>query len=122
MGQDLREISLEAVQLGKAVERVDEELRRIAADVVSRPRVTDARTVTLKISIKPEQDPESGINIPHVDWSVGFSMPGHKGMTTRAFVDDDGRVKVNMNDPVGQQPQMPNLFDVQDVSSVQMAR
>jgi|GEM_PF-2261214 len=116
MAQELVEISMDA--LFKARERLDAELLRIAQDVIDRPRVTDGRTVTLKISIKPEVDPDSGFNVPYIDWAVSWSVPGHKGATTRAFVDPEDRVmRMNLHDMAGGQPQQPTLFDVQDVSA-----
>lgn len=103
-------IELNNIQLGAAVEKANEALARIARDVTERGRVEKARNVTLTISIKPNVDPESGMNVPEIDWSVKWAVPGHKGMTTRAFV-EDGELKVNLNDPIGKDPSQPTLFD-----------
>jgi hypothetical protein len=113
------EVCLEALSAGRALETLNEYLRKIARDVMERSRIEDKRRVTLEISITPQVDEATGINIPEINYKISSSIPGAKGMITRAFI-EDGMMKVNTHDPMGADPRQPTLFDetdnVQDIA------
>ena len=111
---ELVEIQLGAIQMGQAQAKVDEALKRIAEDVVARPSLKKPRTVSLLISITPDQDSEGKTNLPNIDWSVSWRVPGSRGLVTRGYV-EDGKLKVNKNDPNAAQR---TIFDDEEPGKV----
>lgn len=102
-------LSLSSIQIGALEERANEYLDKIAQDVIERPHDTRKRSLTIKVEISPEWDAESRVNIPNIDWKIDWSVPGAKGMTTRAFVEDD-EIRINQTDPIGRRPDQPSLL------------
>jgi hypothetical protein len=49
--------------------------------------------------------------VPEIDWQVGHSIPGAKGMTTRAFV-KDGALMLNLDAPTEGNPNQTNIFEM----------
>lgn len=76
--QKLREVSicLEGIDEGRAIELVNERLTAIAEDCAARPNVVGWREVTVKIKIKPVQDPQyPEINTPEIQVSTAAKFP-----------------------------------------------
>ncbi len=85
---NLVELELGTIQQGDALTAVNALLFKAARDVLARPGLKDPRTVTLKVSIAPDFDAETKKNYPNISWDVKQSIPGKKGLTTKAVVDD----------------------------------
>lgn len=92
MNGELERLKVENVGMGRAIEMANEYLVKICKDVIDRDSIGKPREVVLKIMVTPEK--ESGENLPEVDWKVSFSVPGAKGITTRAYI-ENGLVKVS---------------------------
>jgi len=107
----LTEVKLDQIDLGSLLERADQELQKICEDVARRPTLDKARSVTIEVRITPRYDAQTRKNFPDIDWSVKHAMPGHKGMTTKAFVSAENRVLMSTNDPLGELPGQNNLLD-----------
>jgi hypothetical protein len=93
---ELQPLSLLNIQGGELVEEANRVLETVDQDVMARSLVNDARTILIKIKIAPCVDPQSGLNQPLVDWSVSHTIPGRKGMQTRAIVHKN-QIKVNVD-------------------------
>lgn len=107
-------LTLENVELGALIDTANGALAEICADVIDRHYKTDARELTIKVQIKPEVvdvAPGRRLNRPSIDWQVSTKLPGHKGMTTRAFVEGD-KMLINTGDPLGQDnPDQMTIYD-----------
>lgn len=90
----IRDLTIETISNGKALEIVNEELAKVAKDIITRPGLNEKRTVTLTIELKPDMPQDNGEIYPSVDWSVKSSVPGKKGITARAFI-EEGKLKLN---------------------------
>jgi hypothetical protein len=89
-------LRLELIGFGQCLEKANEALEIVCADVVGRKLLREGREVTVKISICPDASEDGRVNNPTVDWSVRWSIPGAKGLQTRAFV-EGGEVKLDVN-------------------------
>lgn len=110
-----QQLCLDNIELGALVSAANDALADIGQDAIDRPYNMDSRTVTIKITIKPEiqtYDTQQ-VNMPAIDWSVGKTMPGRKGMTTRAYA-ENGRLVVNPGSPMGGHPNQQTLFEGKD--------
>jgi hypothetical protein len=106
-------LQLENIELGGMMQAANEALGEICQDIIHRPHKSAAREVTIKIKVKPEirEMGDRSINQPNIDWSVETKMPGHQGMTTRAYVEGD-KVLINTGDPLGNgHPDQTTIFD-----------
>jgi hypothetical protein len=109
-------IILEAIEHGEVLTEVNKELELISADVANRPYCDAARTVTLKITLKPGK-PQGNVKsgqvlfLPELSWSVGKTSPGAKGAVTRGIV-KDGQVLISPNASPDDAPGQLNIFDV----------
>ena len=110
----LTEVKLGSIDCGGLLERADAELARICEDVAKRPTLKKARVVTLQVEITPDFDVEKQRNFPRIDWKVKHQVPGHSGMTTKAFVDSENRVMMSTNDPFQEMPGQQNLLDAME--------
>lgn len=90
----LEEISLANVGMGGAEEKFNEALARVAKDVIARSAIAGSRKVTLTVELAPDVQEEG--NFPDVNWKVSWSVPGSKGMATKAYVEGD-KLLVNPN-------------------------
>lgn len=70
------EIGVDTIAQGRVMRQVNEAIDEVLRDAVRRPNVTGARTVTLKIQVKPELDKESGVNQPALQADVTTKVPG----------------------------------------------
>lgn len=113
----LERLQISNIELGTLIEEVNKNLDIIAGDIISRPDLEGARKVTVEISIKPNQQSamHGTINVPEIDWSVKYTVPGHKGMTTRAFV-ENGQLIINTGAPTESNPDQATIFDVPAVN------
>jgi hypothetical protein len=106
-------LQLENVELGGLMSAANDALAEVCKDVVNRPHNAKARTLTIKIAIKPEVTdlPDRRVNQPSIDWAVERAMPGFKGMTTRAFVEGD-KVIIDTGNPLGiGDPRQTTIYD-----------
>lgn len=106
MSDNLVELEVGTIQGGAAVNAVNELIAKVAKDVLARPNVVEARTVTLKIKIAPELDGESGKNYPSITWDAKDTVPGKKGLTTKAIV-EDGALRVSTVENNARQGTLP---------------
>lgn len=110
------QVRIESLEWGHALKLINEELGRIARDVIERPHLEKAREVVVRIAMKPQVEMIEGEarNMPEISYSVGHKIPGQGGITMRGFVGQDGKtVMVNMNDPLGEDhPAQTNVFDM----------
>lgn len=110
----LKPITLDGIQCGGLMEIANGKLAEISEDVVKRAHLTEGRKLIITVEIKPELKavaPDKTVNKPSIDWKVEYRVPGEKGMTTRAFV-QDGKVKVDADDPMNGDPAEPTIFNV----------
>ena len=108
-------LTLDAIELGALVKTTNDILAEIAQDVVDRPYLAGKRTLTLKIVIQPklEKSETRVVNMPLIDWTVAKSVPGAKGMQTRAYVDNEGKGLVyNTGQPLGGHPDQITIEDI----------
>lgn len=105
-------LQLENIELGELLSAINEAIGEVSADVADRPHKADARKVKIEIAIKPDVHESAGrtFNQPDIDWKVETTVPGKKGMTTKAFV-EDGKLIVNTGMPLGGNPDQQTLFD-----------
>jgi len=92
---------------------LDEELQIIANDVIKRPHIAKARTVTVKITIKPDYDTETKLNSPEIAYELKHSIPGRTGVKSKGLVDGT-QLLINHFDP---DPNQHNMIDPKDVDS-----
>lgn len=106
-------LKLENIQLGDLMETANKALELIGMDVMQRNDLNKPRKVIIEISITPQTEDllEGKQNVPEVDWTVKHAVPGHAGMTTRAFV-RDGKLIVNKGAPTEANPNQATVFDV----------
>lgn len=111
----LKPLSLNGLAITGLIETIDDELGKIGTDVVDRPMLKEPRKVTVEIILTPcivgQGTASGGQNMPDVDWKVGSKIPGHSGMTTRAYVDKKLGVMVNDTDPLAPDPRQGNILD-----------
>jgi hypothetical protein len=104
---NLTEVTLETLQGGAALELFQREWDRAIANLVDPNTLAKAkRTVTLKVTILPEEDRESG----DIVLEVGSKLAGTRPVKSRIWVGEkDGR-------PVGAEfnPNQPDFFESQD--------
>lgn len=111
MADSLVKLTLEELEGGRALDEVNKAIDQIAADVIARPYIADAREVTVKIKMVP--DMSTGQNMPETGWKVGTSVPGVTGSKITGMVKEtaDGEVQVQVNtwsaDP--RQPALPGV-------------
>ena len=105
---NLQPITLEILVGGDVLAEVDAAIARVCEDVIHRPSLDKARTVTLKISVRPNWvgDDESAIsrfsvdrkfvgfeeNRPTVSSEVVEKVPGYASRVVNGMVDDTGSV------------------------------
>jgi len=99
----LSAIAVETISGGAALDHLNAALERISKDVIKRPTLNSPRTVRLTITVQPALVEGSDINLPEIDWNVKHSVPGHKGMTTRGYIEEE-QIKINLDDPGSQDP------------------
>lgn len=110
---------LEVIENGSCLEAANEVLEQICRDVCERPHLDQARTLNIKVSVKPkiESTKDGGqmvaLNAPEIDWEVNQKIPGQKGMTTRAYV-EGGQVIYNTGDPIGTNPAQQTFEDLEE--------
>jgi hypothetical protein len=102
----LMQLTMDA--LPALTEQANAALDRVCRDLIDRPRITKPRKVTVEIELVSNPDDEGADNYPEVNWSVRWSVPGSRSITTRAFV-EDGQVLVNPGD--GHNPRQMTLED-----------
>lgn len=104
---ELQPINLAAINMGCAVDQVNEALAMIAKDVVERGDIAKPRSVILTIQITPDGKVVPGqANLPDIDWKVDWKVPGATGMTTRGYV-ENGELKVSTESMDASQPALP---------------
>jgi hypothetical protein len=105
-------LSLDNIELGSLKQAVEEALAEVGTDIIQRPNVDGARKVKVEITLKPDITTygDRAVNQPTIDWKVEESMPGHKGTTTRAFV-EGGQLIINTGMPTGGNPNQTTIFD-----------
>lgn len=113
---------IEKLDGGRALERVNEAIGSIVRDVIKRPYVETARTVTLKISIVPHVVGEQGfVNLaPEIEYEVGTKSPPYSGNRTVGAVKQDplGKDQLLINvDLPGAEPGQSTIFDGQRVDT-----
>lgn len=113
--KNLEPISVANIGLGMLLAKADEHLAKISEDVVNRPGLKKARTVTITISLTPDEDQNTGYNMPDIDWNVRHKMPGAQGMTSKAFVMQEGEEQRVMVDPASMNSAQMGLFSGEDV-------
>jgi hypothetical protein len=104
------DLTLEAIEYGKAVQRINELLTQIGRDVIARPLFTKPRTLTLTVKIAPQYDPEARENFPKISWDAGVKIPGVRGQTTSLIV-RGGKLQVNTQDPYADDPRQQNFLE-----------
>jgi len=114
----VQKLEITNIQLGDLVSTANDALDEVAKDVIARPYNKNPRKVTITIIVKPEMTSVEGKNInqPGIDWSVARTLPGNKGLTTRAFIEDQNLV-INPGLPSGGTPNQTTIFDVAKDSS-----
>ncbi len=70
--------TLEAIRKGEVVAQFNEVLAEVIADVIDRPGVAGGRIASLRLTIKPKVDPNSGANFPTISAEVSSTLPGTK--------------------------------------------
>lgn len=110
----IEQLSVESIQNGDAIDRLNDALLKIATDAVSRYKITKPRTATLKITITPDADEDGKFITPVIEWDVGWAVPGHAGMKIRAFV-QDGVVMVNRMELDARQRTLDEIDNVEQL-------
>ena len=86
----LKELTLDLIELGAAKEAVNQALAKAGDDVTGRAHIEKPRTITLTISLTPRLkhlgEGQLPVNQPDVEWNIKSSLPGEKGMATKAIV------------------------------------
>lgn len=96
-------VRVENIDLGSCQESANDALAELIRDCTLRHTVSGARTLTLKITVKPafRELPGRTIHTPEIDYDIKSSKPGVKGVTTRATVGRDGEAYIETNDVEG---------------------
>lgn len=105
--KDVEELSLATMLNGAVIERVDDELAKVLLNVVDPATpATAQRTVTLKLTFKPEKDRSMG----SVAIAVSSKLADVEKMGTRLFISMTrvGPVATEYNP---NQPALPNVMD-----------
>lgn len=113
--KDVEELSLATLLSGAVVERVDDELAKVLLNVVDPATpATAQRTVTLKLTIKPEKDRSMG----SVLVAVSSKLAGVESMDTRLFISmtKAGPVATEYN---LHQPALPNISEPNNIVPLQ---
>lgn len=114
-------ICLENFGLGNLIDDANEAIGEMERDVIQRPNITGARSVTIKLTMKPVLEGNKGEtrNFPSFNYDVSpVRKPAVKGMELRGYVDHkshggESRIIVNTGDPLGQDgPEQMNLADI----------
>jgi hypothetical protein len=116
--QEIQTLAVDNIDRGRMVSEMNAAIGRMAMDAIRRPGVKLDRTVTATIKIRPEMDPETGINSPVITFEVKDSAPKIKGTVMTGFV-RDGKIMVNLNDPYGSgDTSQPTLFADTEIISM----
>ncbi|MFX3635427.1 MAG: hypothetical protein ACE3L7_04010 [Candidatus Pristimantibacillus sp.] len=79
-------IKIDSLSNGAVAEQIDREMQRIADNVLDpNTAATATRTLTIKVTIKPDKDRMAAA----VDTSVSASLVGREGVPTRFIFDYD---------------------------------
>ncbi|KKM71910.1 hypothetical protein LCGC14_1425820 [marine sediment metagenome] len=111
---DLNPINVVDIDEGKLRKSIDDHLSMIAKDVVRRVGKTAARKVKVEISIAPSDNDEHDVREATIDWKVDFVIPGKKGSTSKAAI-EDGLILVNPWD--GADPRQTIIPEVKEAGS-----
>ncbi|MBI2424165.1 MAG: hypothetical protein HYV27_15145 [Candidatus Hydrogenedentes bacterium] len=113
---DYVKLSLDSIDAGEAVRAVNDEIARVVADVVARPQKKRSRTVTLKIEVTPDFNPETGRTMVTTEYGVSTSLPGQKGSKTIGTLERDAVMVVSS-------PHLSNLEERQtNIAEFEAAR
>lgn len=99
-----KQLCLENIDLGGAVDKFNEELNHAVQDAIERHQLAKERSLTLTVSVRPEvRSLGNGREILQVvvDYNVSKpKLPGSKGVTNKAVV-IKGRAMIETADPEG---------------------
>lgn len=101
----LTELSLETMadSAGNTLrDAMNSALQHIAKDVISRDGIRKPREVKIHVRITPSLDPQTGQNMPQIEWVVDHKVPGTAGSPIIGMVRDGGLVVSNMTDDARQ--------------------
>lgn len=117
----LKQISVTNIDLGELERTINQALAEVGADVHSRPHVEKARTVTVKISVIPEQHEVDGVfvNYPEIRYEVKIAKPSKAvtGMKGYVHIDQDtGEVELQVNGNMPESRDDPRQSDIFDLS------
>jgi len=104
-------LRLENIGFGSLMERANAHLDDICEDVIRRPHLKRPRKVVIEVAITPDYDGDAELNFPTIDWTVKPSVPGAKGMQTKALV-KGGAVEVELGNVDARQPMLPGAENV----------
>jgi len=107
-------VRIDGIECGNLIDHANKSLVELCDDLVKRPRLEGARKLKITISLAPDTAQNARgaeRQMVDVDWSIETSVPGHKGMTTRGFIQGD-HVVINDADPLGDNPMQTNIMDV----------
>lgn len=100
--------------MGRVEERVNQAIERLTRDVCDRPEIDKARTITIKVEIRPRYDKETKVNMPTITSKVSWSVPGFSDIESVGIV-ENGAIKVNMDD--GENPLQGSLLSFEDAQT-----
>ncbi len=80
--KEQEDVSLANLASGGAVERFDDELKRVLANIKDPNTTLEARTITLKVSIKPDKDRDFSVNKITISSKVAPPAP----IETKMFI------------------------------------
>ena len=112
----MKPLTIESLGSTGLNDSINDALSQIAADVVARPNVSDNRTVTIKITLKPEIEdagPRGSRMTAKAEWGVSPSVPGQRSIPFRVFGDLKHGLVINTSDPTHHNPNQGTIFDAQ---------
>jgi len=107
-------ITVNTIDNGEAVEQVNQLIKRLSEDVIARPHLNAARSISLTFTIKPGVNEATGQNFPIVSWAVKNTYPTIKSAESRGIV-KNGEIHINVDDL--QNPMQASLFSLKEESA-----
>lgn len=109
----MQPLTLTSLDGGQCLDAAEDELAQLIQDVIDRPLVVGERTLTIKVQVKPNLNPEHNTNMPEFGWSVQPARPGRKGSGQRGVV-HGGKLLVNSRLTPSDDPRQMTIEDVME--------